>query len=343
MNSPIYILGAGSIGSLLACELASIPSIRRDIVLLLRNQTRAEQFRAKQSLMTIERNFEQGSPQYQTKLEAKYPAELNVDTIENLIVTTKTVHTEKALSNYLPFLNEKSNILFVQNGLGVIEHLKRVIWTNESKTPNLYQGITTHGCFQRQDFHFVHAGLGNLKIAKVPSVDKSSSTDGACSMVEELMKSKTLNTSYLPYDELIVSQCEKLAVNACMNPNTAILDCLNRELSNIEAVKLLFKNIITECVDVFFRCIPNLSENEMARRTLDIPRLLELVMYTGFEVCGNNSSSMRQDTLYKRDTEIDSINGWIVKLADEVGYPANVNKTITLLVKARTQINQRRT
>ncbi|WBW71127.1 2-dehydropantoate 2-reductase Pan5 [Schizosaccharomyces osmophilus] len=342
MNSPIYVLGAGSIGSLLACELASIPSMQNEVVLLLRNQVRAEQFMAKQSLMTIERKFEQGSPKIQKKLKAKYPAELNVSTIDNLIVTTKTVHTEKALSNYLPFLNENSNILFVQNGLGVIEHLKRVIWTDESKAPNLYQGIITHGSFQKQDFHFVHAGLGNLKIAKVPSLNKSPAINGACVMVETLMKSRILNTSYLPYDDLLISQCEKLAVNACMNPNTAILDCLNRELSNIEEVKLLFKNIITECVDVFFKCIPSLSENEKARKTLVVPRLLEMVMYMGFVVCGDNSSSMRQDTLFKRDTEIDSINGWIVKLAEEVGYPANVNKTITLLVKARTQINQRR-
>ncbi|EPY50437.1 2-dehydropantoate 2-reductase [Schizosaccharomyces cryophilus OY26] len=338
MNSPIYVLGAGSIGSLLACELASLPSLQNKVVLLLRNQARAEQFRAQQSLLTIERTFEENAPQIQCKLKATYPAELNVDTIDNLIVTTKTVHSERAILDYVPYIKKDSNILFVQNGLGVIEHLKRVVWTDESKSPNLYQGITTHGCFQKKDFHYVHAGLGNLKIAKVGS----SAMDSTCALVELLMKSKTLNTSYLSYDDLLISQCEKLVINACMNPNTAILDCMNRELSNIEEVKVLFKCIITECVDVFFKSMPNLAENPKARQTLDIHRLLDFVMYVGFVVCGNNSSSMRQDTLFKRDTEIDSINGWIVKLANELGYPANVNKTITLLAKIRAQVNQRR-
>lgn len=46
-----------------------------------------------------------------------------------------------------------------------------------------------------------------------------------------------------------------------------------------------------------------------------------------------NISSMHQDILNKKKTEIDAINGAIVKYGEEFGIPTPVNKTLTGLIK----------
>jgi 2-dehydropantoate 2-reductase len=52
-----------------------------------------------------------------------------------------------------------------------------------------------------------------------------------------------------------------------------------------------------------------------------------------------NYSSMLQDVLNHKRTEIDFINGAIVREGESLGIPVPVNKTLTLLVKAMEAIN----
>jgi 2-dehydropantoate 2-reductase len=55
------------------------------------------------------------------------------------------------------------------------------------------------------------------------------------------------------------------------------------------------------------------------------------------EVCeatAGNTASMLQDVLNKKRTEIDSINGAIVREGAALGIPTPVNSTLTSLVQA---------
>ncbi|EPY51042.1 ketopantoate reductase PanE/ApbA [Schizosaccharomyces cryophilus OY26] len=345
MDDAIYILGAGSIGNFLACELANLSCYEHNVVLLLRNKDRLDQFRRNGSYLILERTLDDKKVVIRRKFKATCLSELNVDTIDNLIVTTKTTQTEAALRDYLPLLKRDSNILFVHNGFGVIETLVKTVWRNANVRPNLYQGVTSHSVLPKQDFYYCHSCFGVMKIAKVSRMDGDLSVDvptEPCAMVEALLQSKMLNGTYLTYDDLLIYQCQKFMVNACMNSTTTIIDCINYELSNIAEVRTLFQSIITECVDVLFKTNQFLADNGKAREVLNVPKLVDLILYLGFVENAKNSTSMRIDTLAKRETEIDSLNGWIVKLAKEIGYRATVNETVTLLVKARTKVNQRR-
>ena len=51
------------------------------------------------------------------------------------------------------------------------------------------------------------------------------------------------------------------------------------------------------------------------------------------EATGENSSSMLQDVMKGRRTEIDAINGTIVQLGREHGVATPVNETVVALVK----------
>jgi 2-dehydropantoate 2-reductase len=118
----------------------------------------------------------------------------------------------------------------------------------------------------------------------------------------------------------------KLAVNAVINPLTAITRSKNSIVLEEEGVKLAELIIGEVC--------------EAAKKhgyELDPARLLKHVLRIA-EVSRDNYSSMVQDILAGRRTEIDYINGFIAR---ELGDRGLVNHTLTKIVKLLEKTSKR--
>ena len=61
------------------------------------------------------------------------------------------------------------------------------------------------------------------------------------------------------------------------------------------------------------------------------------IMYDVAEKTSENKNSMLQDVLKGKNTEIDYINGKIVKYAQELGIKVPINETLTYLIKGLEQ------
>src|SRR5690625_421443 len=73
------------------------------------------------------------------------------------IICVKQHHIE----NILPILkkmNRQTPLLFLQNGMGHLEHLQGI-------DNDLYVGIVEHGALRKSDNHVIHTGKGTIKIA----------------------------------------------------------------------------------------------------------------------------------------------------------------------------------
>lgn len=344
-STNVYILGAGSMGGLVACELSSLAN-SPNITLLLRNPARVEHFRSiNKSTIYINRLFKDPVEKISNKFNSASSKDINED-IENLIITTKTYQTQNALKDYLPFIKPTSNILLIQNGLGVVDELYKDVWPNIDQRPNIYQGVISHGGFitsnTGDNYEISHAGFGDLKIAKFPRDPNSAEEEEITKpdFLKQLEDAKGLATSVLSYSDLLLIQLKKFVVNACMNPVTAIINCVNKELKSFDDLSKLFMDITNEVIDVFMATNPLLSKNPNASKILDKQSLVDYVVLCGTVWNAQNSSSMRQDTLHLRDTEVDYINGYVVKVAEANGLKADVNKTITNLVKLRLSVNR---
>lgn len=116
-------------------------------------------------------------------------------------------------------------------------------------------------------------------------------------------------------------QWNKLIANAVINPITA----LTRRENGIVLSRTLegtVERIVEECVLV-------------ARREgfkAESEKVLETVFFVA-EKTSANTSSMLQDVLKGRRTEIDSINGYVVRLAKKYGISATLNEALFSLVK----------
>ncbi|QHS73700.1 2-dehydropantoate 2-reductase PAN5 [Saccharomyces paradoxus] len=365
-RSTIHILGLGAMGTVLAVDLLRFTNAL--VVPLFRSQERLAQFKkANGNKISIRKLYLEGSPIFSYPVEkSECPETFSKRPIDNLVVTTKTYQTKEALAPYLPYINENTNLILIQNGLGVLELLKEEIFTDSKNRPHLFQGVISHGVYQDKAGVFNHAGWAGMKIARLPWTDEEmiqkksevkedAANNSLVKLLTEPSFAKEFGIEHSTYQEMLFGQLFKFLVNACMNPVTAILDCVNGEMK--DSCGPVFTSIIDECLQILrvayrplFQYHEKYSGNEEypemdVNAVLTTDNMVSEVTRIGCEINSKNSSSMRQDTLFLRDIEIEYINGYVVKLANNLNLDPNcckVNKTIGELATLRLALNRSR-
>lgn len=340
----VYVLGAGGVGTLIASSLTKEFKVN----FIVRNAAKLASLLETNNEFAIKRLFDNNQVM-RYRINGGFPADQIPDQhIDFLLICVKTFDTVKSLTPLMDRITAKTRILLVQNGMGVVDELYSKLWTDVASRPTIYQGVISHGVWQSPEFNntynYNHAGFGYLKVCQIPrdlgnsaGSDETIKNDG---VINALLQSDLNVTSY-PYAELLVYQIQKFLVNCCMNATTSIVDAKNYKLAGLKETDTLFTSILSESLDVLYKAYPTLSASPLAKELLSLEKQLAFVKYVGFQINSKNSTSMRQDVLNLRDTEIDYINGHIVKKAAELGAAAPVSSTISTLLNMKLMVNRR--
>jgi 2-dehydropantoate 2-reductase len=124
--------------------------------------------------------------------------------------------------------------------------------------------------------------------------------------------------------DISLIQWKKLIINAVINPLTAVLGLNNGELISNRYAYDLLRTLTNETVSIA----------EDAGVSLDADMLH--VICDVINRTGSNQSSMLQDRQRGAPTEIEAINGYLLRIAEVVGNDASLNRSLVLMVKAMT-------
>lgn len=368
----VHVIGMGAMGAIIAVNLLEYTDC--EIVPLFRNKAKCERFvRDSNSSITINRIW----PGYEGKhvivshkidrffCPENFPQD---EYIRNLIISTKTYQTQDAIRPYLPYINSNTNLILVQNGLGVLEEIQDGIFATrtEQSRPQLFQGVIAHGAYQVSEFVFNHACDADFKVARLPwahsemiqsceLVGRDSTSNELINLFTQAKFKDIFHAVHLTYQEMLIGQLTKFLLNSCINSVTAIVDALNEEVR--DCCHETFTSIIEESLSILRIVYKPLFEYEgvyngkdgypnlQVTKTFELAPLVKSIIHLCCIIGGKNSTSMRQDTLNLRDTEIEYINGFVVKMADKLALgpdAAKVNKTIVELVNLRSGLNSSR-
>lgn len=343
----VYVLGAGGIGTLVATALTKCCKVN----FIVRNAAKIECLKKTNNTVEIKKLFNSDEILHY-KINGGFTTENIPDNhIDFLLVCVKTFDTVRSLSPLLGKINAKTRILLIQNGMGVVDELYEKVWTTVESRPIIYQGVISHGVWQTIEnsntYNYNHAGLGDLKICKIPK--NLSQTNKTVEDFEQLkadevisaLVSSDLKVSTYSYDDLLVYQIQKFLVNCCMNSTTSIINCINYKLDKLPGMLKHFTAVVTEGLNILYQAYPNIQNSPLAKELLTVDKHVAFVQHVGFGINSKNSTSMRQDVLNCRNTEIDYINGHVVKKATELGLSAPVSETICNLVSIRLDVNRR--
>lgn len=155
-----------------------------------------------------------------------------------------------------------------------------------------------------------------------------------------LLTNKSLKTTLIDYPNYKLEQYEKLLINSCINPLTAILDCKNGELLNQNIFRKLLIDIINEGYYLITKELKRQIHPEwhyLIDTRFRPNRISGLVK----DVChktSQNRSSMLQQIHTQGETEIDYINGYLIHLARKSDLKAPRNSMLIELVKAKEHL-----
>jgi 2-dehydropantoate 2-reductase len=296
----IVIVGPGALGSLLAAFLSKS---KEEIWILDKDEARA----AKIDQQGI--SIEGVSGNWQARLKATSKTQ-DIGSADLVIISVKSYDTRKAMLDAKPLVLDNTRVLTMQNGLGNIEIISELVGTEK-----VIGGVTNLGSTLLDIGHIRHAGKGESIIGridgKIPVEMRS---------IREVFNKVGLQTRISRDIKSLL--WSKLIINVGINALTAITRLPNGRLIESEWTRRILRDAVTEATRIAKRKrIKLIYDDPLAK--------VEAVC----EATSTNISSMLQDVLKKKRTEIDFINGVIVRQAQELGVAAAVNSMLVDLVK----------
>lgn len=238
------------------------------------------------------------------------PDVTSVGKADLVIFFVKTYDTERAVSDSLVLEKEDTAFLTLQNGLGNEEAICKKI-----DRKKVMLGVTGHGATLLRPGHVRHAGWGKTFVGELDH----RITDRATRIAQMFCKAG-IETEASPniHDQV----WGKLVVNAGINALTALTGFKNGQLLDYPETARLMERLVFEAAQVARKKGVHIEEDpiEKVRKAAEATR--------------ENRSSMGQDFDHRRRTEIDAINGAVVREAQALGIPAPFNQAVTDLVKA---------
>ncbi|MDY0396293.1 2-dehydropantoate 2-reductase [Virgibacillus halophilus] len=191
------------------------------------------------------------------------------------------------LEDVLPWIqrkNAQTPLFFIQNGMGHLEIIKKM------QQP-AFAGVVEHGSIVVNDYTYRHTGCGAISFAS-EHVHKQ--------LLEKIVsKLSSQDFQFQIRSDMLFMLSEKLAVNAVINPLTAIFDVDNGQILHNTHLNCLAEQLCEEACNVL---------------GLEIRVMWDRVMEVA-EKTSANISSMRKDLHENRKTENDAISGYILKRA----------------------------
>lgn len=281
-----HVLGAGAIGCLFAQALHTVGC---PVTLLRRAQ-------ADSGPLVLERDGEQ--------FELSLPTATadNCTAISHLLITTKAYDVNSAVASVAPRLAENATLVLLVNGMGLAEQLRA-----DHPSTDVYCGTTTEGAHRVSPRHIRHAGHGTTHLGQS---GRSTPPDWF-----DAWQRSSLDCQW--DNDIDAALWHKMAINAAINPLTAIHRCNNGALAE--------RADLQQQVDAVCREICQISYAAGFTRTAQtLPQAIADVIAG----TAQNRSSMLQDVSVHRRTEIHYITGHLLRVAANYGIPAPRNRAL---------------
>jgi len=293
----IIVFGAGAIGSL----LGGLLSKSNTVALIGRNPHITT---IQEAGLTIK-----GKTMFHHKIPAFDHIKKSPFKPDLIILTTKSYDTEQAVKQISTVMTNHTLLLTFQNGLDNIDKMKRFISKKQ-----ILAGITTHGCLFNSPGIITHTGRGRSLIGELDGKQTSRVND----LVE------VFQNACFPIQISVNIQKEiwmKGIINSSINPLTASISCKNGRILQNPILHHLMEKICTESTLVANTLGYKLTSNEMIKRTQQVIKETK-----------DNYSSMVQSIQRNQPTEINSINGMIIKKGLQNGCEVSCNQLVTKII-----------
>ncbi len=238
----------------------------------------------------------------------------DIGTVDVVFVFVKSHHTEESITAAEPMINDDTVIVTVQNGLTNIDTIEKIYPDNHIMAGPTYVGGTT-------------TAPGHIEEKVL--LDESETKIGSVNSEVELGIVELLSDAGIPskYVENPVGHVwdKQLAIIGFV-PISALTGLPMGPIAENEELSPIMESLVEEAIEV--------------GKAKDVDIFSEDYVEKAYHLCErvpNTKPSTLVDVENERPTEIDHLNGAIVKYGKEVGIDTPYNRMLTALLKGKEQ------
>lgn len=304
-QTSINILGAGAIGHLYS---ASMHQAKIDCRLYSRQPTKTVncQLISKAQSYTYQQTYHRLS---------ELPTDLSANS--TFIICVKAPDLEELCQHISHIDQYQPIILLLMNGMGLVEITNKYL-----PYSCVLQASTTHGAYLSQSkqsdeiaTQIHHTGMGHTIIGDPLQNRLEISTSHYQPRLQKLIN--TLNKA-LPETrwqaEFQPVLWQKLIINSVINPLTSLYDVKNGAILKDKKINQLAYQLTKELAPLINIYLPQTSWHSMFDKIIAVA-----------EATQDNISSMRQDIMQAKTTEIDYISGYLLSVAHQQGIDLSLH------------------
>ncbi|HUU09931.1 MAG TPA: 2-dehydropantoate 2-reductase [Phycisphaerae bacterium] len=298
----VAIIGPGAVGLCLAVRLAGAPAAPR-VTLIDHDAARARRLSAR----PIQLRSRSGDA------KADVPVRLAPDAPADLVIlATKAHHARAAASSAAAWIG-RAPLVTIQNGLGAGAEVADAL-----PATTVVTGVTYLAANRLAEGEVCHVAgaVTHLGYEGRPA-------DGTVERVAELLERSGLPAR--AEADMVPRVWGKLLVNAAINPVAALAGARNGEVAVRATLRAMAEAIALE----------GQAAATAAGIRLPYASAAEAAVETARQTA-DNRCSMLQDLEAGRTTEIEYLNGAIVRAAEAASVPVPVNRAVTALVRQVT-------
>ena len=297
MSSDVLVVGAGAIGTLIAYAVYTSTG---SVDIVVRDESRLTELSnrgCRISLLGREETFQPRVYSWES-LEMSYRV---------VFICSKAYDVPNFIDDLGRIVDSSTVLVSIQNGIGTLELLKKSFPDND-----VYGAVISYGAVKKGLCDSLVTGIGNIILES-----------GDVSDYIKSLLSPTLNVEVV--DHIDGFRWLKTLVNAGINPVTVLFNERNRVILENRWAREL--------------AVMAVEEGSKVVQSLGI-ELPSDPVDTMLEIAGktrDNYSSMLQDVMRGSETEIDYINGAIVKYGEKLKISTPINRFLVLAVRGLSE------
>ncbi|PTI79630.1 2-dehydropantoate 2-reductase [Staphylococcus succinus] len=249
---------------------------------------------------------------YQYDIKARYPEQVT-DAYDLIIVLTKAMDSEMMIKklNTAQAIKEDTAILTMMNGLGHDERFANIVPKSQ-----IFLAVTMWTAGLKGPGQLLLEGTGTIELQRADGHEDQRTVE-----INNIFNDAKLNSKIS--DNVFQSIWSKATLNSVLNPLCTILDKTINQFSQYPNTRQMIEPVIEEIVAVA----------KARGLELDFEALVNKIEAAyPIEAQGLHYPSMHQDLYKGRLTEIDYLNGQIVKYGKAVSIPTPNNEMLTHMI-----------
>jgi 2-dehydropantoate 2-reductase len=291
----IAVMGAGAVGAYFGGRLAQAGHE----VMLIARANHADAIEERGGLYLESRDFTAVIPLNATTEPS------GVTDADIILFSVKSSDTETAGQSMLPYLAADATVICLQNGVDNAERLTAIL-KRIAVPAAVYVAAEMAG-----PGHVRHHGRGELAIGPSPSSDE----------IARLLSDSGIPT--IVSHNVTAVLWEKLILNCAYNALSAVAQLPYRRLFEVAGTAEVIRNVVAECTAVARALNISVSDNMYGKAIALADQIPD------------QYSSTAQDLARRKPTEIDYLNGHVVRKGRETGVPTPANLALQVMVKLR--------